>query len=258
MRKTVSISSRRNPKFKAWKKVLEAGGHHEGSTLACGARIAAELAGYDGARKLGWVVPDSWDQPLPGPESITAYTVPRILFKLLDIYGTGYPLLELDVSGRIMPAPHELGEGMFVALPLQDPANVGAVIRTAVGLGASGVITLPGCANPFHPRAVRASAGAVFRCRLFAVDGVSDLAMFHKPLIALDSGGTPVGEFKFPDCFVLVVGQEGGGLTFLAERLPVTVVSLPMESVESYNAAVAASLAMYEWTRQTQHSKHHA
>ena len=251
MRKTVSISSRRNPKFKGWKKVMEAGGHHEGSTIACGARITAELACYDGARKLGWVVPNDWESPLPGPESIAAYTVPRSLHKSLDIYGTGHPLLELDASGRIMPAPHLLGPGMFIALPLQDPSNVGAVIRTAVGLGASGVITLPGCANPFHPRAVRASAGAVFRCRLYAVDGVSDLAMFDKPLLALDSGGMPIADYVFPDCFVLVVGQEGGGLEFLAERLPVTVVSLPMESVESYNAAVAASLAMYEWRRQT-------
>ena len=107
MRKTVSISSRRNPKFKAWKKVLEAGGHHEGSTIASGARITAELADYPRAGKLGWIVPDGWADPLPGPESITAFTVSRSLHKLLDIFGTGHPLLELDVSGRIMPAPQQ-------------------------------------------------------------------------------------------------------------------------------------------------------
>ena len=120
-----------------------------------------------------------------------------------------------------------------------DPGNVGTVIRSAHGLADGPVILGPGCADPFGPKAVRASMGSVF-ARPPARASLEDLA---GALIGLDSGGAPLSGVEVVPPVVLCVGGERGGLP----PLEVTA-AIPMREggPESLNAAMAATVGLYE------------
>jgi RNA methyltransferase, TrmH family len=142
---------------------------------------------------------------------------------------------------------------------VHDPGNVGAVLRSAQAFGASSVVLGPGTADPYSPKAVRASMGAVFAVPLARSDSVAELPGVK---IALVSGaGDPLDEVwrstpvfarssaKEPRAATLMVGSERDGL-------PETVVAdadhlahIPIE-IDSLNAAMAATIALYELSRR--------
>jgi tRNA(Leu) C34 or U34 (ribose-2'-O)-methylase TrmL len=260
MRVESSLSSPSNPRFKAWRRAAAGETRKTGRTLAGGRRLTVELARDFPHLCRSWLIPEGWEAPLPGPATVARFSLAAPLFRSLDLLGTGHPLLEMEVSDLVSPLPDSLPDGMFLAIPLQDPANVGAVLRSAAGLGAGAAFLLPGCANPFHPKAIRAAAGNQFRLPLYAVEDLDSIrALGCRPLL-LDSAGGPIGEYPFPKRFAFVLGVEGPGASSLEEmvgtgraervRIPMDRISLPAERIESYNAAVAAALAMYEWRRR--------
>ncbi len=165
------------------------------------------------------------------------------LFQQLDVLGTHSPLLVLrqppiaDFDPRIPPRRLE------VICPLGDPANLGAIIRSAEAFGASRLILTSEAAHPFLPRSVKASAGSVLRLPLCRTGSLKELG---GDLIALDQTGTPLSEFPWPENCRLVVGEEGPGLKGMKFR---HTLSIPTISVESLNAVVAASLAFYEYAQ---------
>jgi TrmH family RNA methyltransferase len=120
-----------------------------------------------------------------------------------------------------------------------DPGNVGAVIRSAHGLADGPVILGSGCADPFGPKAVRASMGSVF-ARPPARATLEDL---KGALIGLDAGGEPLSEVEVVAPVVLCVGAERGGLPPLE-----ATASIPMREggPESLNVAMAATVGLYE------------
>lgn len=129
---------------------------------------------------------------------------------------------------------------------LQDPGNIGAIIRTA-NAAAYEDIYLVNCADAYSPKAIRASMGGVFRVKLhegsleevsYALKGVS--------LLCADMDGEDVFSFVPPAKFCLCVGNEGGGLSDGVKARAAVSVSIPMrDGCESLNAAVSASIAMY-------------
>jgi RNA methyltransferase, TrmH family len=144
---------------------------------------------------------------------------------------------------------------LVVALDgMQDPGNAGTVIRAAEAFGASGVVFLRGCVNPFNPKAMRASAGSVFRVP--SVVGVEPAAFEAAAaavgatvFAAYPSGGTPASEAGFRRPCAILVGAEGPGLD--PDRWArATAVSIPTRGVESLNAAVSAAILLYEAGRQ--------
>jgi len=258
MRRDTEITSPRNPRYKQWLRAAQGEVRKTGRTLVSGRRIVSELAAGPLPESAAWLVPARFDGELPGSQSVRSFTLSQALFGPLDQFNTGYPLLDLPVEDRVGPLPEAAPTGLSVALPLQDPNNVGALVRTAAGIGASAAFILPGCAHPFHPRSVRASSGAVFNLPLMHAPSLDSLAALGLSLVALDRAGTPVTEFEFPDSAVLVVGQEGGGInaalgsssTSCANDVNIDLVSLPIERIDSYNASVAAAMALYEWKRR--------
>ncbi len=146
------------------------------------------------------------------------------------------------------------GQGQRNALVLvldgvQDPGNAGAIARSAEAFGASGLVFLEGTANPMNPKALRASAGSLFRIPF--VHAV-DLASLHAgPLF---SGVASLAAPAAWDCDLaqvcgIVVGNEGRGVSAEALRRS-QPVRIPTCGVESLNAAVAASVLLYEAARQ--------
>ena len=144
--------------------------------------------------------------------------------------------------------PIDEAPGCSLLIPFQDPENVGAVIRCAAAFDVQRIIVLSESANPFHPKAIRTSAGAVFSARLF--EGPSlDMLSQDLPVIALSSSGRPLAGMRFPESFYLLTGMEGPGLP---PRLQADAVAIPMAAgVESLNAAVATAIALYEWRRNS-------
>jgi len=126
-----------------------------------------------------------------------------------------------------------------------DPGNVGGVLRAALAFGAASVALGPGCADPFGPRAVRASMGAIFSVPVARVDGPAGLPGERVALVPRGGEalrGPAAGEAT------LVVGAERDGLPAEVVAACDRAAHIPIET-ESLNAAMAATVALYELTR---------
>ncbi len=134
---------------------------------------------------------------------------------------------------------------------VHDPGNVGAVLRSAEAFGASCVALGPGSADPYSPKAVRASMGAVFGVPLARVE---DVAALPGTLIALDAGAStelsqldPAGSGQIAEVhsLTLLVGSEREGLPDAVVSQANHAVRIPIKT-HSLNAAMAATVALYE------------
>lgn len=132
---------------------------------------------------------------------------------------------------------------------LQDPGNVGTIIRTAASLGASGVIALPGTAELTNPKTLRASMGALFRLPSVAAteDAVRPWLEAHKITVAATAmDGRPFDAPSLPHPVALVVGNEGAGLSSALGREATLKLSIPLvPGAESLNVAVAAGIFLH-------------
>jgi len=127
---------------------------------------------------------------------------------------------------------------------LADPGNVGTLIRTADGFGAA-VALSDGCADPTSPKAVRASAGSLWRVPL---GSWSDPAGKRVALVA--HGGEELGALDLSGRLSFLLGAEREGLPVEVERD--VDARIPITGAESLNVAAAGAIALYEWRRQTQ------
>ena len=146
------------------------------------------------------------------------------------------------------PPPRPLVVGL---LGVQDPGNIGAVIRAVEAGGATGVVTVGG-ADPYGWKALRGSMGSAFRLPVVQApdpDAVQAKADAHglRVLATVPRGGTPVSDADLRGPCLVWLGGEGGGLDACVVDAADDVVSIPMHPpVESLNIAVAAALIVYE------------
>lgn len=133
---------------------------------------------------------------------------------------------------------------------VQDPGNVGTIVRTAAALGTSAVVATPGTVDLWNAKVVRSAMGAVFFLPVLSSTWDALDAFRHRESFALwgaDAAGTPVHELKPPDRLALVVGNEGAGLSDEARRRVDRLAALPIAStVESLNVAVATGILLYQ------------
>ncbi len=163
-----------------------------------------------------------------------------------------YPYVDLDALLDAAAAP-----GLVVALDeVTDPHNFGAVVRSAVALGAHGVVTLRDRAAPVTAAVVRASAGATEHCRIARVTNLSrSLEVLHGRdyrVVGLAAEGTvDLEAIDLTGPVALVVGSEGHGLRRLVREGCDVLARIPLAGpVASLNASVAAAVALYEVARQ--------
>lgn len=145
------------------------------------------------------------------------------------------------------------GARFLVLDALQDPGNVGTLVRGAVAFALDGVICLDGTVDPWGAKAVRASAGGVFRLPVAAADAadlVPWLADRGVPLLVADAGGEDAHGRAGAERFALAVGNEGEGVRADLRAAAEAVVAVPMAGpAESLNAGVAGSILMHVLTR---------
>lgn len=131
-----------------------------------------------------------------------------------------------------------------------DPANVGAIIRTAAASGYMDVYMTADCADAYSQKAVRSSMSGIFRVNVMRGERDELLRAINVPLIVADMDGKSVFDFSVDGKLCLVIGNEGNGVSQAVRERANYVVSIPMANgVESLNAAVSAGILMYELSR---------
>jgi TrmH family RNA methyltransferase len=144
---------------------------------------------------------------------------------------------------------------LAVLAGLQDPGNLGTILRSAEAFGASGVLSLPGTVSEWNPKAVRASAGSVFRLPLLSVGAEDCFARLRKAGVkiwttAVD-GAEAADRIDLSGAVALVIGNEGNGVPEELAAHADGAVTIPCPGpVESLNAAAATSVLLYEASRQ--------
>lgn len=166
-------------------------------------------------------------------------------------------------SVSVLKAPHDLlfvcefpntpfadiSAGTYILLDsIQDPGNLGTIIRTADAFSIDGVVLFGNCADIYNPKVIRASMGAVFRQKVFSVD-INILRESHDLRLigtCADNTATSVSDIDLRNS-VIVLGNEGQGISEELRGICSEMVTIPIsDKTESLNAATAASIIMWE------------
>ncbi|MEM1044356.1 MAG: RNA methyltransferase [Bacteroidota bacterium] len=185
---------------------------------------------------------------------VPVHTLPvRDLDRLADTSTTQGVVAVARIERAALPA-----RGAVVALDgVQDPGNVGAILRTAAWFGADAVLAGPGTADPFGPKAVRSSMGGLWDLAVVSTDDLAaDLARLKESglrLAGADLAGAPARGWSPPRESVLVLGSEAHGLSEDVRALLDTKVRIGgrqgagPRGTESLNVAVAAGVLLHRW-----------
>jgi len=164
---------------------------------------------------------------------------------LAGVSTLAHPPRVIGVFRRADLPPFEQRPVALALWHVADPGNLGTSIRTADAFGAA-VGLSAGCADPTGPKALRASAGAIFRVPLGRFDEPEGRRV---GLVA--HGGIPLGDLPLEEATVFVLGAEREGLPHELVARCDAVASIRIEpSAESLNVAVAGAIALYEWSRR--------
>jgi TrmH family RNA methyltransferase len=161
----------------------------------------------------------------------------------------------IEARGQVLDEiPTAPGAVLLVLDAVQDPGNVGTMLRTALALGASGVVALKGTAELTNPKVLRGSMGAAFRLPAAPAEIAEFLAWARArgvEVIAAAADGTPLERWRRgPAPIAVVVGNEGAGVSPALASAAARRIAIPLAStVESLNVAVAAGILLYEVTR---------
>jgi RNA methyltransferase, TrmH family len=227
------ITSSHNEKLKVVRRLARRRGRERsGAFVAEGEDL---LAAADAA---GWPARERYVAAGSGLEGVEVE--PDVLAKVSAL-GSGTRALAVYEERWAAP----VGPMCVYLHGVADPGNVGAVLRAAVAFGAGAVVLGPGCADPFGPRAVRASMGAIFSIPVARADGPGDLPGERVALVPR-AGHALAGPAEHD--VTLVVGAERDGLPAEVVAACDRTVHIPI-AAESLNAAMAATVALYELTR---------
>ena len=188
------------------------------------------------------------------PPEVRVVEVPEDVMKSISPAQTPQGVLGLCALPGTSP-PDKLTGSRYVVLDgVQDPGNVGTILRTADAFGADGLFLLPGCADPFSPKTARASMGAVFRCPIWQCTAEVLRELLRSSGIPLYGAALlpDTEDIRQVDCSraAMAVGSEGRGLSRELLALCDKTVQIPMqERCESLNAAVAATVLLWEMAR---------
>ncbi|MGC1463275.1 MAG: RNA methyltransferase [Terracidiphilus sp.] len=156
---------------------------------------------------------------------------------------------------HLLGSPGKTAPLLLVLAELQDPGNLGTLLRSAEAFGADGILSLPGTVSAWNPKAVRASAGSIFRLPLLATSEAEALFHLRKAGIKIWTttvrGAQPADLVDLAGPVALLIGNEGNGVPADLAANADGALTIPCPGpVESLNAAVAASVLLYEASRQ--------
>lgn len=246
-----TLTSLKNPKVLAWRSLKDKKGREEQQAfLVEGVRMVREALSSSFSVKA-LLVREDCDPGFPFPSGIPVFLLPVHVFQ--SVCDTKTPqgiaaVLELRVRSAF-------GNRLLALDGVQDPGNVGTIIRTADAAGFDGVLLSPDCADLFSPKVLRSTMGSVFRLGFsFPSSLPAELEKLKAEgfsILSSQLDGDPFYNRKeVAPSFVLIVGNEGNGISEAVKAVATHRLCLPMRGgAESLNAAVAAGIMMYDLTR---------
>jgi TrmH family RNA methyltransferase len=253
MRQPEFITSAANPLLKDIRKAHSRGGLTEnGWCVAETFHLLEAALGSDclvRAVIAGESVRDAVISQMNGSDDIRMVVVPD---KLLDAASQGVVAL-VEPPEPVVPLANDHAL-LLVVDGVQDPGNLGTILRSAEAFGATGVMLSKGSVNAFNPKVLRASSGSIFRVPL--VQGLSEEQMSTMlsdgavdVYAAVPNGTKALTEVDLTRPCALIIGSEGRGVSPAMRRIAMDL-SISTVGVESLNAAVSAAVLLYEARRQ--------
>lgn len=241
----ISISSSANPQVRLWRSLLSSKGiKKEGLFIISGEKLFREICSSRVVKIVAEIINPEL-QPLT--QAPHCYLLSHELFESLDESGTHFNLLVCETP-EIKPwDSNQSTNGLEVFCPLGDPKNVGALLRSCEAFGAKKVVLLTESANPFLPVSIRASAGSCLRLPIEKGPSIKEL---QGDFFGLDLDGKNLNNFEWPKNARLLVGEEGQGLSQVPTQTKLQKLSIPTKGVESLNASIAVSIAMFHYQAQ--------
>ena len=246
-----TLTSLKNPKAASWRSLKDKKGREEQNAfLVEGVRMVREaLASSFTVRTV--LLREDYEPDFPVPENIPVFLLSDPVFR--SVCDTKTPQGIAAVLS--LQAKEAAGPRLLALDGVQDPGNVGTIIRTADAAGFDGILFSPDCADLFSPKVLRSTMGSIFRLGFsFPASLPEKLESLKKEgysILSTQLDGDPFYERKaVSDSFVLVIGNEGNGVSDAVKGTATHRLRLPMRGgAESLNAAVAAGIMMYDLTR---------
>lgn len=249
-----TITSRQNPLCTHLRKLSSSTAYRRqcGEFLCDSPKLLQEALLW--GSELHTVVVTAGTEAPPLPKGVRLVEVPADVMRSVSPMETPQGTL-FTCAIHTEPLPETLAGRRYVVLDtLQDPGNVGTILRTADAFHADGMFLVNGCADLYNPKTLRATMGAVFRCPVWTV-GAEELSALLKrsgiPLYgaALREDTLDARQADYSRC-AIAIGSEGRGLTEDVLALCDRTIKIPMsEHCESLNAAAAATVLLWEAAR---------
>ena len=247
------ITSRTNPLITRFRKLASDRKlrRKEGLMVCEGPKLLSEALAWGFIPETALITED-FDGTIP--EETRTVQVPDDLLRSVAPTQAPQKVLFLVPLPSISMPENLPGKRYLVLDGLQDPGNVGTLWRTADAFGADGLILLPGCADPWSPKTVRATMGACFRLPAWEAALEDALSVFSRsglPLYAaaLRNDTMDLRELSAARCAV-AIGSEGHGVSQALLDTCDATVKIPMtDRCESLNAAVAGAVVLWELAR---------
>jgi TrmH family RNA methyltransferase len=260
------VQSKQNPRLKELRRALIAPGRESGGgpalagiegpnliseALRAGLRIDCVFAAQGSEHLLDGLHLPPQTEVLLMPRDVLAASLatetPQPVAALVEVPDWTWAHI-LDDGGKTAPL-------IVVLAGLQDPGNLGTILRSAEAFGATGVVSLPGTVSAWNPKAVRASAGSVFRVPLLSASAEECFTRLRaagvKILSTAVKEAEPAGRAALTGGVALLIGNEGNGVDEALAAQADGAITIPCPgAVESLNAAIAASVLLYEASRQ--------
>lgn len=271
------VQSKHNARLKELRRALTQPGREAHGLAGIEGPNLLEEALRAGLRVAAVFVTQEADDPLKGfelPTDLDVLKVPQAILNPILATETPQPVAALvempdwtwahvlspQRQGLVADDPDFFGRGAWpplvvVMAGLQDPGNAGTILRSAEAFGATGVVALPGTVSVWNPKAVRASAGSVFRLPVVTASVEECFTTLREAgarvLCTSSHAAEPCDMAVMTGAIALLIGNEGNGVPeAIAKRADERVTICCPGPVESLNAAVAASVLLYEASRQ--------
>jgi TrmH family RNA methyltransferase len=150
----------------------------------------------------------------------------------------------------------DLAEPILILDRLQDPGNVGTIIRTAVAAGIHQIALVKGTVDIYNPKVIRSTAGAIFSAKFIHINNLSEFSqkLKHESYAVIGTAlenAIPCDEVAFPYKSAVIIGNEGNGIEeYVLNNTDFNITITLHGEVESLNASIAAGIVLYEWGKQ--------
>lgn len=259
-----SISSRENPLFKQLIKLTESAVQRRASGLALldGAHLITAYRAALGLPQNLIISESAGDDAeinhllaqLATEQAVPMVVLSDVLFRAVSPVKTPGGIMALiAIPTHDVIRVHQDGSFSVLLETIQDPGNVGSILRSAAAAGASDVYLSAGCADAWSPKTLRAAMGAHFQLRLHEQSDLAEVAReFNGKVIATTlQAKTSLYQTRLSGSVAFVFGNEGAGLSAAVLQVASEQVSIPMPGgTESLNAAAAAAVCFFERVRQ--------